>query len=267
MQPAERALLLDEAFGYPEFSSFFSPSRMRTRLDGLLASDSPYLFRRDGCWAWLGQGAHAVFLNYLAASPAHLIRRVPEILEAFSPLIEKDEVTLVQIYAVTDETRAAFEAVGFQTMSEFLRMRYEPATHLPSDPRVRMALEQDIVPMARVAMRAFPNEPWPLESWVETVRLTPIKLVALQDEKAVGFIMGSVNDETLMISGLAIDPDAHGGGLGTVLVQQMLSVAAAEHRPRVEVLADGKSRVVQFYERAGFSSLYPGFYLAREYRR
>jgi hypothetical protein len=35
----------------------------------------------------------------------------------------------------------------------------------------------------------------------------------------------------------------------------------------VEVLADGKSRVVHFYERAGFKSLYPGFYLAREYKR
>ncbi|MDB5102039.1 MAG: family N-acetyltransferase [Cyanobacteria bacterium RYN_339] len=266
MDQAGRAALLDDAFAYPEFSSFFSPARMRARLDGLLETGSPYLFRRDGLLAWLGQGAHAVFINYLAASGDHLTRYVGEMMAAFEPLIAQDRVTLVQIYAVSPAACAAFEGTGFQAMSEFLRMRFEPAGPVTPDPRVRPAREEDITPIARVAMRAFPNEPWPLESWEETMRLTPLKLVAMQGEQAVGVIMGSVNDETMMISGLAIDPDAHGGGLGTVLVQQMLAVAHAEGRSRVEVLADGKSRVVQFYERAGFNSLYPGFYLAKEWR-
>lgn len=266
-EDAARAALLDEAFAYPEFSSFFSPSRQRARLDDLLKTHSEYLCRRDGVLIWLGQGATAVFINYLARSAELLDRYAADALAQFEPVMERDGVNLVQIYAVSPEARDTWNRLGFESVSEFLRMRHDEAGPQPPDPRIRARRPEDITPLARVGMRAFPHETWPIENWEETLRLTPCLWVAEVEGKPAGFIMGSVIDEAFMITGLAIDPEIHGGGLGTALVNRMLATAHEQGRSRVEVLADGKSRVVHFYERSGFKPLYPGYYVGRKWER
>jgi GNAT superfamily N-acetyltransferase len=262
MMPTSQAeVLLEEAFTYPHHASFFCPVLTRSRLMGLLESGSPLVFRREGFIAWLSSGGH--FVLYLARTAELLALHIPEAVAALAPMAIREGAEIGSAYATSRPAYEAFLTAGFKLEDGLKRMRHDAPTPQPNDPRVRVYEESDLLPLAMVGKRAFPEQEWTLLLWENPFRNAHTTFVAVADDKPVGFLIASPMQRFSLITGLGVDPDYQGRGLGKALIRRALTHAFETGMPGVEVHANDRMQAIGAYLSCGFRVLHPAWALER----
>jgi GNAT superfamily N-acetyltransferase len=261
MQASQAEVLLEEAFTYPHHASFFCPVLTRSRLMGLLESGSPLVFRREGFIAWLSGGGH--FVLYLARTPELLASYIPEAVEILAPLAIREGAEIGSAYATTRAALEAFQTAGFKIEDGLKRMRHDDPTPQPIDPRVRLYQESDLQALAQVGKRAFPEQDWTLALWENPFRNAHTTYVAVVDDLPVGFLIASPMQRFSLITGLGVDPDFQGRGLGKALIRRALTNAFESGLPGVEVHANDRMQAIGSYLSCGFRVLHPAWALER----
>lgn len=114
----------------------------------------------------------------------------------------------------------------------------------------------DLDDVLSLEQQLFPDDPWTVGVfWSELAGWPATRhyVVAEQDERIVGYA-GLVVTADADVQTIAVAPEAQGGGVGRLLLDDLLHEATARRAPAVllEVRADN-DRAVRIYDAAGFS--------------
>lgn len=254
---------LDAFFGFSERASLNCPPGARARLRGLLESGSELVHRAPGLVAWMGANGTLGWVNYLARSATALEAEAPAFLDYFSAVGKRMGLTQFHIYAGSEAAKAIFEANGLKLLHETVRMRHPAPRVQPPDPRLRRYRDDDLEAVLALMRASFPDQETSLETWRACIYGNWQVWLAEVSGVPAGYILVDATQETLMINGLGVSPNHQGQGLGKLLVRQVLDLAARHEKIAVEVLADAKPSVLQFYRQLGFEPLHPAYYLIR----
>lgn len=260
---ADIPALLDTAFAYPERTSLTCPHRSRVRLEGLLAEGSDQVFLRDGLLAWLSPSGLGGILLYLARSVSDLERLAPELMAYCEQKWRERGQKVVQVYPTSAEAVRVLEQHDFTVANRLQRMRYEAPPSTEPDPRVREVVAADGDAVLSISLAAFPDQCPDPDVWREAILSAPFKWIIEDEGRPAGYITAYAQEHSLFITGLAVDPQIQGKGLGKALIAKVLDAAHREGKSCVEVHADDTVATIGFYSRCGFVARHPAVLMTR----
>jgi len=169
--------------------------------------------------------------------------------------------------ALAEEAR--FRLVDVRLELDLTLARRKPVVEAPAFP-IRPATASDLAALKPIAAaghtdsRFFFDPRVPrdrahalYEAWIEQSvlgRFADVTLVAEHDGVASGYITGRMEPEaTASIGLIGVGPGARGHGVGTALVEALLSWAGSRGAERVTVVTQGRNVAAQrLYQRCGF---------------
>jgi [ribosomal protein S18]-alanine N-acetyltransferase len=111
----------------------------------------------------------------------------------------------------------------------------------------------DLPQVIAIERRAFPTA-WSLGMFVlELSKPSGICLAAIRDAKVVGYLICARYADVWHLMNIAVDPAVRGQGIGTALLEQMVSRAGEDAAYTLEV-RPSNATAIALYERFGFRS-------------
>ncbi len=131
-----------------------------------------------------------------------------------------------------------------------------------SDIQIRRLTYADLPQVIAIERRAFPT-PWSLAMFVlELSKPSGICLVAISDERVVGYLVCSRYDVVWHVMNVAIDPARRREGLATALLDHLFAMADKPGEQYTLEVRTSNDAAIALYERFGFRSagVRPGYY-------
>ena len=169
-----------------------------------------------------------------------------------------------RLLAVCDRASASgmamIKAAALPLSHSEYAMRYEGDFRFPEPPRdfcLRRAREGDLEDMVELNMEAFGDSRSDARSMLAADQASPDReqYLALLDGKPVGIASLGVQDEEISINGLGIARAEQGKGLGSALLQALLSSLRMRDRVIVLDVDSSNERAHALYAKTGFEPL------------
>jgi ribosomal-protein-alanine N-acetyltransferase len=131
-----------------------------------------------------------------------------------------------------------------------------------SNPEIRRLTYADLPQIIAIERRAFPT-PWSLAMFVlELSKPSGICLVALDDERVVGYLVCSRYDIVWHVMNVAVDPARRREGIATALLDHLFEMADKPGEQYTLEVRTSNDAAIALYERFGFRSagVRPGYY-------
>jgi len=133
---------------------------------------------------------------------------------------------------------------------------------MTSNPEIRRLTYADLPQIIAIERRAFPT-PWSLAMFVlELSKPSGICLVALSDERVVGYLVCSRYDIVWHVMNVAVDPARRREGIATALLDHLFEMADKPGEQYTLEVRTSNDAAIALYERFGFRSagVRPGYY-------
>jgi ribosomal-protein-alanine N-acetyltransferase len=127
---------------------------------------------------------------------------------------------------------------------------------------IRRLTYADLPQVIAIERRAFPT-PWSLAMFVlELSKPSGICLVALTDERIVGYLVCSRYDVVWHVMNVAVDPARRREGVATALLDELFAQADKPGEQYTLEVRTSNDAAIALYERFGFHSagVRPGYY-------
>ena len=128
--------------------------------------------------------------------------------------------------------------------------------------QIRPLTYADLPEVIAIERRAFPT-PWSLAMFVlELSKPSGICLVALREERIVGYLVCSRYDVVWHVMNVAVDPALRRQGIATAMLDELFARADEPGEQYTLEVRTSNDAAIALYERFGFESagLRPGYY-------
>ncbi|QKF94607.1 acetyltransferase GNAT [Fadolivirus algeromassiliense] len=122
---------------------------------------------------------------------------------------------------------------------------------------IRRAEINDSINLSELNKKCLPIYYTPIECMLVTLSLQYIVLVAEENNKLIGYIIGQINpkEENYHIMSIGIDLDYRNKGIGTMLINNVIELLKSQLNNITLYVHTENINAVKFYEKNGFTTI------------